>query len=182
MKNHIRLNHEITRSFPHPHKTPNHQRFPSEMTDTGTPPVIPVQFQQYKLRSQFSRIPSTKPLNLRLSSYVVDPQWQHKFTIIWPTVLSFFVLLSLPHLIRSIRNGQAYSTIFGIWEDYARRGYATIVQPMHETERKRTTSLLGGVENLVKRFGSLFYWTLPGFGLNAGQRWSFIFSRKLNIS
>ena len=34
-------------------------------------------------------------LNLFLSSYLVDPQWQRKFTIIWPTVLGFFCALIL---------------------------------------------------------------------------------------
>ncbi|KIM36216.1 hypothetical protein M413DRAFT_449274 [Hebeloma cylindrosporum] len=120
------------------------------MPDTGTPPVIPIQFQQY-------------------NSYLVDPQWQRKFSIIWPSVLGFFVLLSLPHLIRSIRNGQAYSTIFGIWEDYTGRGdYATIAQPMLEPTRKRT-GVLCRIERIIEKFGSLFYWTLPGLGLNAGQ-------------
>ena len=28
------------------------------------------------------KIPETKPLNLHLSSYLVNPQWQHKFIII----------------------------------------------------------------------------------------------------
>ncbi|KIM37682.1 hypothetical protein M413DRAFT_448216 [Hebeloma cylindrosporum] len=119
------------------------------MPDTGTPPVIPIQFQQY-------------------NSYLVDPQWQRKFTIIWPTVLAFFVLLSLPRIVRSVRNGQAYSTLFGVLDDYAGRDYAAIVQPMRATERKRT-SFLCRIENVVEQFGSVFYWSLPGLGLNAGQ-------------
>ena len=144
--------------------------FPSdlEMPDTGTPPVIPIQFQQYKYVRKFAR-GLNESLNLLLSSYLVDPQWQRKFTIIWPTVLGFFVLLSLPHLIRSIRNGQAYSTLFGILEDYTGRDYSALVQPMRETERKRT-SVLCRIEKVIEKFGSLFYWTLPGLGLNAGQR------------
>src|SRR6266567_3457112 len=106
-------------------------------------------------------------LTVRLSSYLVDPQWQRKFSIIWPTVLGFFILLSLPHLFRSIRNGRAYSTLFGISEDYTGRDYSALVQPMREMERKRT-SMLCSVEKVIEKFVSLFYWTLPGLGLNVG--------------
>jgi len=142
------------------------------MTDTGAPPVIPIQFQQYKYVLNLSVVTPNEPLNHPLSSYVVDPQWQHKFSIIWPTVLGFFVLLSVPHLVRSIRNGR-YPTSFGIWEDFTGQGeYAAIAQPMLEPERKRT-GVLCRMESVIGKFGALFYWTLPGLGLNAGQRSSF---------
>jgi ferric-chelate reductase len=134
-----------------------------------------------QVRSQILNNLSTKTLNFPRSSYVIDPQWQRKFTIIWPTVLGFFVLLSLPHLIRSIRNGHAYSTIWGIWEDYTRPDYMAIVRPMLEGERKRT-SVLYRTENFIGKFGSLFYWTLPGLGLNAGQRTSFYLLTKRKFS
>ena len=118
------------------------------------------------------KVPKTKPLNLPLSSYVVDPHWQRKFSIVWPTVLGFFVLLSVPHLVRSIRNGR-HPTPFGIWEDCTGQGdYAAIVQPMLKAERKRT-GVLCRMESVIGKFGALFYWTLPGLGLNAGQRSSF---------
>jgi hypothetical protein len=107
---------------------------------------------------------------VRFSSYLVDPQWQRKFSIVWSTSLGFFVLLSLPHLIRSTRNSQAYTTLFGISEDITGRNYSVLVQPMRETERRRN-SMLSSAEKVVEKFGSLFYWTLPGLGLNAGQRW-----------
>jgi hypothetical protein len=106
---------------------------------------------------------------VRLSSYVVDPQWQRKFSIVWPIVLCFFILLSLPHFFRSVLNGRAYSTLFGISEDFMGGDYSALVQPIRETERKRT-GMLCGVEKAIEKFGSLFYWTLPGLGLNAGQR------------
>ncbi|KAF5329723.1 hypothetical protein D9619_009487 [Psilocybe cf. subviscida] len=52
------------------------------MSDFGAPPVIPADLQQY-------------------NSYVTDPQYARMFSIIWPSVLAFFALLSLPRLVRS---------------------------------------------------------------------------------
>ncbi|KAF9553360.1 hypothetical protein CPC08DRAFT_697815 [Agrocybe pediades] len=123
------------------------------MSDTGTPPVIPLDLQQY-------------------NSYVEDPKWQRKFSIIWPSVLAFFILLSLPNLLRSLRNGRAYSTLLGISEDIGGREYdAVLLLDRSEAKRplaKRAFSLRL-LENFVGRLGSIFYWTLPGIGLNAGQ-------------
>lgn len=100
----------------------------------------------------------------------MDPQWQRKFSIIWPSVLAFFVLLSLPHLVRSIRNGRAYSTFFGISEDLSGHEYLSVSRSSPEKPIQRNNpSLLQVVEKLLGLLGSVFYWTLPGFGLNAGQ-------------
>ena len=57
---------------------------------------------------------------------MIDPEWQHKFSMIWPSVLAFFILLSLPHLIRSIRNGRAYTTLPGISERLNDKGNYTV--------------------------------------------------------
>ncbi|KAF8147881.1 ferric reductase like transmembrane component-domain-containing protein [Crassisporium funariophilum] len=119
------------------------------MADTGAPPVIPVEFQQY-------------------NSYVIDPLWQRTFSIIWPSTLAFFVLLSLPHLVRSIRNGRAYSTLFGISEDLNDYTPITPVKARRRKERN-TVSWVRKAENCLGIFGGLFNWTIPGLGLNAGQ-------------
>ncbi|KAF8889553.1 ferric reductase like transmembrane component-domain-containing protein [Gymnopilus junonius] len=123
------------------------------MADTGVPPVIPVELQQY-------------------NSYVVDPQWQRKFSTIWPPVLGFFILLSLPHLVRSIRNGRAYSTLLGISEDLSGVDYTAVTVPSAKkagNKRRTSQSLVRRTENVLGTLGSFFYWTLPGLGLNAGQ-------------
>ncbi|KDR77917.1 hypothetical protein GALMADRAFT_65414 [Galerina marginata CBS 339.88] len=124
------------------------------MPDTGTPPVIPIQFQQY-------------------NSYIVDPQWQRKFSIIWPSFLAFVLLLSVPHLIRSMRNGRAFSTLLGISEDLTGNDYTSIAISASETgnksPRKLSPSFFRSIENFLGTLGSIFYWTLPGIGLNAGQ-------------
>ncbi|KDR79548.1 hypothetical protein GALMADRAFT_265940 [Galerina marginata CBS 339.88] len=120
------------------------------MPDTGAPPVIPVEFQQY-------------------NSYVVDPQWQRRFSIIWASVLGFFIFLALPRLIRSFRNGRAYSTLLGVSEDLTGKDY-TAIRPLEGTARiKRDSSIFRNAGHTIGIFSSIFYWTLPGLGLNAGQ-------------
>ncbi|KAF8812780.1 hypothetical protein BYT27DRAFT_7132472 [Phlegmacium glaucopus] len=122
------------------------------MVDTGTPPVIPAALQLY-------------------NSYVVDPQWQRKFSVIWPSFLAFLVLLSLPHLIRSIRNGRAYNPLPGISEhwnndkqDYTVAGTGQASSSLSKNNRRRAS-----LQNLSGALGSVFYWTIPGLNLNAGQ-------------
>ncbi|KAF9476564.1 iron reductase [Pholiota conissans] len=119
------------------------------MVDTGTPPVIPAEFQQY-------------------NSYLVDPQWQRKFSIVWASVLAFFVVLSLPHLVRSLRNGRAYSSAAGITEDLSGKSYdlANDVRGMHRVRRQ---SLWRKVENVLNIAGGLFWWMVPGLGLMLGE-------------
>ncbi|ORX36798.1 hypothetical protein BD324DRAFT_627198 [Kockovaella imperatae] len=53
-------------------------------------PQIPTQFQIY-------------------DSYLIDPQWQIKFTIIWTSVLAFTTIASIPFILRSWRSGRLYS-------------------------------------------------------------------------
>ncbi|KJA24762.1 hypothetical protein HYPSUDRAFT_135732 [Hypholoma sublateritium FD-334 SS-4] len=119
------------------------------MVDTGTPPVIPAALQQY-------------------NSYVTDPLWQRKFSIIWPSVLAFFVLISLPHLVRSIRNGRAYTTILGVSEDLGAQAYE-LAGDVKGVYRMRRRGALRAVENWIAVAGGVFWWMLPGLGLNAGQ-------------
>lgn len=93
-------------------------------------------------------------------SYVTDPPWQRKFSIIWPSVLTFFVVISLLHLVRSIRNGRAYTTLLGVSEG---------VYCMRRRGALRTA------ENWIDVVGWVFWWMLPGLGLNAGQSTSTIY-------
>lgn len=75
--------------------------------------------------------------------------WQRKFSIIWPCILTFFVFISLLHLVRSIRNGRAYTTLLGVSEDL-RAGV------------RHRVSYGGTVENWIAVAGAVFWWMLPG--------------------
>ncbi|KAF5378453.1 hypothetical protein D9615_007065 [Tricholomella constricta] len=140
------------------------------MADTGTPPVIPTEFQQY-------------------NSYAEDPKWQIKFTIAWTSVLAFFALLAVPAIVRGRRKWLAEA--FGVSEDWRGR-YArlddkeTEVLDAVEKEKKSCCGRTHGTHEihsplesrrksqivlarLVSALGSVFYWSPPGIGLNAGQ-------------
>ncbi|KAG6874035.1 hypothetical protein C0995_006892 [Termitomyces sp. Mi166 len=136
------------------------------MSDTGTPPVIPADLQQYEYVIS-SKIPDSDS-----HSYEVDPKWQVKFTIIWTSVLAFFALISLPSIFRGRRKW--IREAFGITENW-RDKYARLAA-------EKTESCFGGtlpppprrkshvvVARILSTLGSVFYWTPPGIGLNVGQ-------------
>ncbi|KAF8890942.1 iron reductase [Infundibulicybe gibba] len=115
------------------------------MSDTGTPPVIPAEFQQY-------------------NSYVVDPEWQVKFSIIWASCVGAAVLFAAPHLIRSIRSGRAFVDLFGISENLDSKRYEPIMTSEKEVRHRR--SRLTGILSTI---GSCVLWSPPGIELNVGQ-------------
>ncbi|KIK93307.1 hypothetical protein PAXRUDRAFT_522232 [Paxillus rubicundulus Ve08.2h10] len=110
-----------------------------------TPPVIPSSLQIY-------------------NSYVEDPKWQTKFTVVWCSVLGLAVVTSLPSLVLSLRSGRLFKGLLGVSEDLQRRGYTTptndgvLPPPSSRKISKFWFSLL-----------SVRQWSLPFFELNAGQ-------------
>ncbi|KAJ3488444.1 hypothetical protein NLJ89_g11617 [Agrocybe chaxingu] len=121
------------------------------MADTGTPPVLPIEFRRY-------------------NSYVEDPKWQRKFSTIWPAVAGLFVLLALPHLVRSIRSGRAFSSVWGVTEEFGHARYEAVgTSKSRAMRRGGRGSALRKVEAALSRIGAWLYWTLPGIGLNLGQ-------------
>ncbi|KIK09642.1 hypothetical protein K443DRAFT_392442 [Laccaria amethystina LaAM-08-1] len=119
------------------------------MSDTGTPPVIPADLQPY-------------------NSYVQDPKWQRKFSIIWPSVLAFFVLASLPRVIRAIKKRRAFTGVFGVWEDLD-GGSTRVYESVGDTPAGGRRKKRWRVENFLSAVGSVAYWSIPGLGLNAAQ-------------
>ncbi|KAJ3757470.1 iron reductase [Lentinula raphanica] len=105
----------------------------------GTAPSVPAALQVY-------------------NSYLIDPEWQTKFSIIWASCLGASLLFAAPRLVRSIRAGRAFTGFFGIKEDWERSGKYEVV------DSRRTT-----VEGTISAMRSVALWSLPGLGLNAGQ-------------
>ncbi|KAJ3995058.1 iron reductase [Lentinula boryana] len=119
----------------------------------GTAPSVPAALQVY-------------------NSYVIDPEWQTKFSIIWGSCLGASLLFAAPRLIRSIRNGRAFTGLFGIKEDWQARGkYEAVVtkKNMARTTYSSSSRLVRTVEGIISAIRSIALWTLPGIGLNAGQ-------------
>ncbi|KAG1847157.1 iron reductase [Suillus subalutaceus] len=108
-------------------------------------PVVPSSFQIY-------------------NSYVEDPKWQMKFTIIWCTGVALAVAVSVPSLILGLRHGRSLKGIAGISET---NGYQSAHSdgkeppPTHRRGRK----LIGAWNALI----SPTYWSPPKLGLNIGQ-------------
>ncbi|KAG1830120.1 iron reductase [Suillus variegatus] len=108
-------------------------------------PVVPSSFQIY-------------------NSYVEDPKWQIKFTIVWCSGLALAVAVSVPSLILGLRHGRSLKGIAGISEI---NGY----QPAHSDgkepppARQRRPRLVGAWNALI----SPMYWSPPKLGLNLGQ-------------
>ncbi|KIK58003.1 hypothetical protein GYMLUDRAFT_75092 [Collybiopsis luxurians FD-317 M1] len=119
----------------------------------GTPPTVPTALQVY-------------------NSYLIDPQWQTKFSIIWASCLGATILFSAPRLTKSIRNGRAFTGFFGIEEDWSGSGKYEAVDPSDSgppAPTKTRSSVVRKVAGVLSAMRSIALWTLPGLGLNAGQ-------------
>ena len=120
----------------------------------GTPPRIPDEFRQANV-------------------FEVDPQWQRKFSIIWASCVAAAVLYSLPHLLRSIKNGRAYADFFGVterWQALPSRGSTSRpgAAPI-EPSIRRSGGVKRTAETVLGAIASFALWSIPGLGLNLGQ-------------
>ncbi|KAG1738009.1 iron reductase [Suillus lakei] len=108
-------------------------------------PVVPSSFQIY-------------------NSYVEDPKWQMKFTIIWCSGMALAVAVSVPSLILGLRHGRSLKGIAGISET---SGYRSAHSDSKEPPpiRRRGRRLVGAWSSLI----SPTYWSPPKLGLNLGQ-------------
>ncbi|KAF8587338.1 iron reductase [Ramaria rubella] len=62
-------------------------------------------------------------------SYTSDPPYQVAFTIVWTVFTAVCVLFTFPKLFRTVRNGRAWQSWKGIWEDV----YGNAYKPLHES-------------------------------------------------
>ncbi|KAJ3711396.1 hypothetical protein C8R42DRAFT_616455 [Lentinula raphanica] len=127
----------------------------------GTAPSVPAALQVY-------------------NSYLIDPEWQTKFSIIWASCLGASLLFAAPRLVRSIRAGRAFTGFFGIKEDWERSGKYEVIDSRRTsttTSKKNSTrksysstsTLMRTAEGIISAMRSVALWSLPGLGLNAGQ-------------
>ncbi|KAI0365850.1 iron reductase [Pilatotrama ljubarskyi] len=112
----------------------------------GLPPTIPTELQQY-------------------NSYVEDPKWQRKFSIIWAAGVGITVLAAVPSIVGALRRGRLLrGWLSGVSEDPKGRNYSPAVGadvvPPKSTRR---------VNGLVDTVWSTTLWSLPGVELDLGQ-------------
>ncbi|KAI0776531.1 iron reductase [Trametes elegans] len=116
------------------------------MSDFGAPPEIPTELQQY-------------------NSYVEDPKWQRKFSIIWAVGVGLAVLASVPHVVRALRSGRLLrGWLFGVSEDLKNRNYSPAVSIDTVPPKSRRT-----VSGVLETLWSTTLWSLPGIELDLGQ-------------
>lgn len=105
------------------------------------------------------------PGNLQqYNSYVVDPQWARKFTIAWTSVVAAGVIVSLPHFYKSVRQGRAFTGIFGVTESWKTNQYVPVEERRPSKQGSSRKFWIG-----VMRARAIFSWTLPGFDVSVGQ-------------
>ncbi|THU95209.1 hypothetical protein K435DRAFT_779113 [Dendrothele bispora CBS 962.96] len=126
------------------------------MTDHGTPPSIPTEFQLY-------------------NSYVEDPKWQTKFSIIWAALVAGAVLYSFPRFAKSVLNGKAFVGFWGLREQWGidsdRDRNRTTGGRSNERVRNGSSlgSFLSGLQGPFSIVRSMFLWTLPVLRWNLGH-------------
>ncbi|KAJ8468284.1 hypothetical protein ONZ45_g17299 [Pleurotus djamor] len=137
------------------------------MADTGTPPTIPDEFQVYKLslKPQSYHISLNK---LSISSYVIDPSWQRKFSVIWASCLGAAIIFALPRVFKALRSGQldALGWAFGVREVNGGK-YQLWKDSEVRVERQRRPR--GKVTAFVDSLVSVALWSAPGIELNVAQ-------------
>ena len=102
---------------------------------------------------------------LQHSSYLVDPQWQRKFSIILAAGVGLAVLLSVPNIARAFRTGRLFrGVITGVTENTQARSYAPAGTT--EVEPPRPRRRLSGIADTL---WSATLWSLPGIELDLGQ-------------
>ncbi|KZP33798.1 iron reductase [Athelia psychrophila] len=101
------------------------------------------------------------------NSYVEDPIWQRRFTVVWASLTGLAILASAPHLYRSIKRGTAFKGFFGVSEDFTARRTSNTSESTDAALKpapRRSTKWAA-----LTALGSVRLWALPGLELNAGQ-------------
>ncbi|KAF9494724.1 hypothetical protein BDN71DRAFT_1489264 [Pleurotus eryngii] len=125
------------------------------MANTGKPPEIPAEFQIY-------------------NSYVEDPKWQRKFSIVWASFLGAAILLALPSLVRLIHR-RGFVTVFRAWFGGVKEDGQTRYTPVDDRSDGHQSKSEGHRATHPKRSAvlssiwSLMLLTPPGIELNVAQ-------------
>lgn len=133
-------------------------------------PQVPASLAPYEYVFESFRGFSSCKFRLLHSSYVEDPKWQIKFTIVWVSVLGAFVLKASPRLWRRIRNGSIFKGILGM--SWNARTYERLAEPPDaEVDGLAGERVVNGNRGaaFLNTLKSFIWWTPPIVGLNAGQ-------------
>jgi hypothetical protein len=96
----------------------------------------------------------------------VDWRWQNNFTIIYCSVLALSLAISLPRLVRAIKQGRAFKGLFGVSEIWDGNN---VVSSGDSKRRGLPSAKNRRVEAILNKTVSVLWWSLPGLELNLGQ-------------
>lgn len=125
---------------------------------------IPSDLQQYKFVLSLSPHHITYTCGRSSSSYEIDPQWARRFTIAWTSVAAAGIVASLPRLYKSVKQGRAFTGIFGVTESWKATPYV-----LAEERRLRERGTPWKLGTNIKRVWAVFSWTFPGSDISVGQ-------------
>jgi len=141
------------------------------MSGFGTPPVILADSQPHKSVILHAR---SQQLLTFTSSFRLS--WQLKFSIIWSSALGFFLLLSIPRIIRAVGTGRGmygFKNWFGIKERHdPSRDYDFIADPGESGKHEGTWAqwtVSRYLDNVAGLLNAFFCLAIPKVGLNLGQ-------------
>ena len=118
------------------------------------------------------------------SSLVEDPKWQRRFTYVWLAFAGAAILYNLSHLIKSIRSGDTWTCIGGVWERWGEEGYERVGDGHAEEKRREVENAprreayiegnsglgkLGKLHGVIATLKSFAMWSPPHVGLSVGQ-------------
>ena len=124
---------------------------------------IPGELQQYKFVSPPSTRTRLTPVGSP-SSYLTDPQYARKFTIVWTSAVAAGVVVSLPRLYRSVKQGRIFTGSFGLTESWDPKPYSLAEERQPQEHEKQLK-----LNVYIRRAWAILCWTLPGFDISVGQ-------------
>ncbi|KAJ6562161.1 hypothetical protein B0H19DRAFT_1143725 [Mycena capillaripes] len=138
------------------------------MVDHGAPPEIPQELQPY-------------------NSYVEDPKWQRRFTLMWGALLGVCVLLAAPRVVRGLRTGAVFAGFMGVrvaglyaplpsevsekeeFDDSSTRSTLVVADAAEIGTERRLGGRKHWIYTAVRLLSSFALWHIPGIDLNIGQ-------------
>jgi len=113
------------------------------------PPALPSQYQIY-------------------NTYVLDPPWQVRYSLVWSGAVAVFTIVSLPAFVRAMRHGRIWQGFKGISPGFAAttKSYQAVSEKEIPPATHKPTSALAGILMTLKH---ALLWTPPGLELDLGQ-------------
>ena len=95
--------------------------------------------------------------------------WQRRFSAIWAALAGLAILISLPRLYKSIRNGRALAGYAGVWENLSKENYEAIDTQAEVNSGSKAKKNPSTFQGILSSIISFTLWSPPYVGLTVGQ-------------